>query len=277
MARGASGETDPPNPGLLAGSPAVGREHTTLSSLSPACKTASKPAHQPAPGPGIRKRHVGSGVSSGVKALVSTMTLAAAVAGCSLPHVASMSSSKPVGKSSGPATATKTPQPSASPSAASTTVAATKASATLGVPGGDLSNGSLTRSLDAGSRKLVINYWTAQDPAQWTATRSTVISLAAHINNGDKDHAVLVSRFHVTLDDGSSVTTLADDKGAFTLTPPYAYSSGFVVRAPHANATSATVIVEYDLLIQIAPNMMAYFRQTVIDTLHINFAPNGQN
>lgn len=190
-----------------------------------------------------------------------------------------MSSSKPAGKSSGPATATatKTPQPSASPSPASTIVTATKVSATRGVPGGDLSNGSLTRSLNAGSRKLVINYWTTQDPAQWTATRSTVISLAAHINNGDKEHAVLVSRFHVTLDDGSSVTTLANDRGAFTLTPPYAYSSGFVVRAPHASATSATVIVEYDLLIQTVPNMMAYFRQTVIDTLHINFAPNGQN
>ena len=49
------------------------------------------------------------------------------------------------------------------------------------------------------------------------------------------------------------------------------------MRAPHAGATSATVIFEYDLLVQTAPNMMAYFRQTVIDTIHLNFAPNGQN
>ena len=187
-----------------------------------------------------------------------------------------MSNSKPVTKASAAAKPAKSSKATAAPSA-SATVAATKAAVTLGVPGGDLSNGSLTRSLDAGSRKLVINYWTDQDPAQWTATRSTVISLAAHIENGDKNHAVLVSDFKATLDDGSGVTTLADDKGAFTLTPPYAYSSAIVVRTPHPGATSATLILEYDLIIQTAPNTMAYFRQTVIDTLHINFAPNGQN
>ena len=49
------------------------------------------------------------------------------------------------------------------------------------------------------------------------------------------------------------------------------------MRTPHPGATSATLILEYDLIIQTAPNTMAYFRQTVIDTLHINFAPNGQN
>ena len=208
--------------------------------------------------------------------LIGAISLAAVATGCAVPHVASMSSDKPVAKSTSAAPKTR---PTAGASAAPKTVAATVAASKVstGTPGGDLSNGSVSRSLDAGSRKLVVNYWTDQDPAKWTATRSTVISLAAHIENGDKDHAVLVSRFRATLDDGSGVTTLADDKGAFTLTPPYAYSSAVVVRAPHAGATSATLIFEYDLLVQTAPNMMAYFRQTVIDTIHLNFAPNGQN
>jgi hypothetical protein len=148
--------------------------------------------------------------------------------------------------------------------------------ASVAVPGGDLSNGSLTRYLDAGSRKLVVNYWSQQDPTQWTATRSTVINLAAHIENGDKDHAVLVSDFNASFDDGTSVTTLVDDKGAFTLTPPYAYSSALILRA-HPGATSAALILKYDLLIQTAPGIPAYFRQTVIDTIHINFAASGSN
>ncbi len=203
--------------------------------------------------------------------LVSSIGLATIVAGCALPHVASMSSTKATPKPTSTASAKPEPKPSAS-----ATVAATKVSASLAVPGGDLSNGSLTRYLDAGSRKLVVNYWTQQDPTQWTATRSTVIDLAAHIENGDKDHAVLVSDFNATLDDGTSVTTLADDKGAFTITPPYAYSSALVIRG-HAGDTSATVLVKYDLLIETAPGLPAYFRQTVIDTIHINFAASGSN
>jgi hypothetical protein len=205
--------------------------------------------------------------------LAGSIGLATLVAGCSVPHVASMSSNRPTPKSS---LAPKSAAPTAKPSATASPVAATKVAATLATPGGDLANGSLTRYLDAGSRKLVVNYWTSQDPAQWTASRSTVVDLAAHIENGDKDHAVLVSDFNATLDDGTSVTTLVDDKGAFTLTPPYAYSSALVLRA-HPGATSATVILKYDLLIQTAPGLMAYFRQTVIDTIHINFATSGDN
>ena len=203
--------------------------------------------------------------------LVSSIGLATIVAGCAVPHVASMSSTKATPKPTSTASSTPAPKPSAS-----ATVAATKVSASLATPGGDLSSGSLTRYLDAGSRKLVVNYWTKQDPTQWTATRSTVIDLAAHIENGDKDHAVLVSDFNATLDDGTSVTTLVDDKGAFTITPPYAYSSALVIRG-HAGATSATVLVKYDLLIETAPGLPAYFRQTVIDTIHINFATSGDN
>ena len=276
MARGASGETDPPNQGLLAGSP-TSDGSTNVSSPSPTCRstqTSQTPSQrQPASGPTLRKRTV----ASGVKVLIAGMTLGAVVTGCAVPHVADMSSTKPAAKNS--STAKKSPAASATPSAAPATVAATVASSKLstGVPGGDLSSNSLTRSLNAGSRKLVINYWTDQDPAQWTASRSTVISLAAHIEDGDRIHAVLVSGFHATLDDGTSVTTLADDKGAFTLTPPYAYSSALVVRASNPAATSATVILEYDLLVQTAPNMMAYFRQTVIDTIHINFASKEEN
>jgi hypothetical protein len=241
-----------------------------MSSLSPSCKeTPTDSQGQKVPAPTSRKRHA----KAGVKMLAGSIGLVTLVAGCSLPHVASMSSNRPASKTT---PSPKSPAPTAKPSATASPVAATKVAASLATPGGDLSNGSLTRYLDAGSRKLVVNYWISQDPAQWTATRSTVLNLAAHIENGDKDHAVLVSDFKATLDDGTSVTTLVDDKGAFTLTPPYAYSSALVLRG-HPGATSASLILKYDLLVQTAPGLMAYFRQTVIDTIHINFATPGAN
>ncbi len=142
------------------------------------------------------------------------------------------------------------------------------------IAGGDLSGGSVQHELNAGSRSIVVSYWTDQDPKTWTAKQTTVVQLAAHMT-GDKSNAVYVSRFSATLDDGTSVTTLADDKGQFVITPPYTYSSGLVIRAPHANATGATITLQYDLLIQTAPNTLQFSRQTVIDSLHINFAPEG--
>ena len=124
--------------------------------------------------------------------------------------------------------------------------------------------------------KLAISYWIDDDPSTWTADRSTIVNLSAHIENGDKEHGVIVSRFVATMDDGTGVTTLNDDKGSFTLTPPYSYSSGLVVKANKA-ATSATIILRYDLLIQTAPNAFSYYRQSVLDTLHINFASKDSN
>ena len=123
-----------------------------------------------------------------------------------------------------------------------------------------------------------INYWTDQDPQQrGHANQSTAAQAAAHIANGDKAHAVYVSRFLATMDDGYGVTTLADDSGSFAITPPYSYSSGLVIRSAHPGATGATVIIRYELLIQTQPNTMQFFRQTVIDTFHLNFAPKGNN
>ena len=208
----------------------------------------------------------------GIKTLIGGVVLATAVTGCSVPHLADMSSSKPASSSTKKAAPSASPSPSAKPSE----VAATHVAVQHLIAGGDLSNGSLQRQLPAGSMKLAVSYWTDSDPSTWAADRSTIVNLSAHIENGDKDHGVIVSRFVATMDDGTSVTTLSDDKGSFTLTPPYSYSSGLVVKAAKA-ATSATIVLRYDLLIQTAPNAFSYYRQSVLDTLHINFASKDSN
>ncbi len=239
-----------------------------MSSLSPSCKEKqpTSPERQLS-APTSRKRHA----KAGVKMLVSSIGLATVVAGCSVPHVASMSTNRPTAKAS---QSPKNPAPTAKPSATASPIAATKVAASLATPGGDLADGSLTRYLDAGSRKLVVNYWTTQDAAQWTASRSTVVNLAAHIENGDSGHAVLVSDFKATHRRRHRRHHDRRRQGRFHPHPAVRLQQRAVLRA-HPAATSATVILKYDLLVQTAPGLMAYFRQTVIDTIHINFATPG--
>jgi hypothetical protein len=192
------------------------------------------------------------------------MALAGVVAGtlltgCSTPRFADMSTrlNKPA------ATVPKT-QP-----------VAAVASAVKPQPRGDLAAGAVTRRLDAGSYKLAVNYWTSQDPSTWTAQKAAVVHLSAHLENDHDKNAVKVSRFLATLDDGTSTATLFDDHGEFAIQPPFSYGGALTVHPVSAKATAATITVEWDLLIETAPKSGQFFRQTVLDTLHLNFVSEG--
>jgi hypothetical protein len=164
---------------------------------------------------------------------------------------------------------------------ASETTAASDNPSTAAVPStppadrGDLGRGSLTRKLAAGERTLVIDYWTDADPATLTAASPTVIKVSAHIENGDAEHAVKVSRFLATFDDGQALTTMSDDRGEFVLTPPYSYGTALTLRPTNPTAQSVTVSVQFDLLIETAPGSGSYFRQTVLDNVRIAFPTRG--
>jgi hypothetical protein len=133
----------------------------------------------------------------------------------------------------------------------------------------------LTRTLDAGSYQLVVNYWTSQDPASWTADLSAVLHLSAHLENDHDKNAVKVSRFVATLDDGTSTATLFDDRGAFAIQPPFSYGGALTIHPVNGKAVAATVAVEFDLLIETAPKSGQFFRQTALDTIHLTFVQNG--
>jgi hypothetical protein len=201
------------------------------------------------------------------------------LSGCTLPDVASMSPDLPKKHAAAAPQATATPSatPAASRAAAPVPAPVTAAPVTTHVDRGDLAAGSLTRKLQAGSRTLVIDYWTDTAPSAITATAPTVLQMSAHIEDGDADHAVKVSRFVANLDDGTATTTLSDDRGEFVVTPPYSYGTALTVRATNPAATSASLSVEFDLLIETAPGSGAYFRQTVLDTIRIAFHPTGNS
>jgi hypothetical protein len=215
--------------------------------------TASKPARPRS------RRLTGSMVLAGLVA-------GALLTGCSTPHIADMS---PQVTNKAEAAVPKT-----TPVAHTATIVKPKVR-----PTGDLAKGSLVRKLDAGALSLAVNYWSDQKPETWSADKAVVLRLSAHLERkgviSPTAVPVKISRFWVTLDDGTSVSTLVDDRGEFVITPPYSYGSALTIRPANKTATSAIMSVEFDLLIETTPTSKAYFRQTVLDTVSLHFVKNG--
>jgi hypothetical protein len=227
----------------------------------------------------MKNSNTGAGRVSSVRRNTLLVGLAAActlVSGCSLPHWADMTPKSL--RHASQATTRKAPAGASQATAASAAATATqvaRVTTSKPVARGDLKAGSLTRVLDAGQSKLVITYWTAQDPATWTAAESVPVQLSAHLEGADGMHAVQVSRFLATLDDGTTISTISVDNGSFVITPPYSYSGAFVVYPTNHAATSATISIEFDLLVETTPKSGQFFRQTVLDSVHLSFAKEG--
>ncbi|MEX5721462.1 hypothetical protein [Geodermatophilus maliterrae] len=189
---------------------------------------------------------------------------AALLAGCQLPDV-SMSPDLPTGDA---AAASET----ARPTAAGRTVAIAAAPSTPDRPAGDLDSGSLTRTLPAGDRTVVVDYWTTDQATTWTAEDDKTIQLAAHVEGGDTDGEtpeVLVTRFAVTGDDGTTRALVTEDRGEFALTPPFSYTTALSLPGAPSTATALTLSVQFDLLVETEPDSARYYRQTVLDTLEL--------
>lgn len=136
-------------------------------------------------------------------------------------------------------------------------------------PTGDLDTGSLTRSLPAGDRTVVVDYWTAGQAATWTAADDKTIQLAAHVEGGDADTELLVTRFVATVDDGATRTVVAEDRGEFALMPPFSYGTALTLTDAAPAAAALSLSVQFDLLVETERGSGRYFRQTVLDTLEL--------
>jgi hypothetical protein len=198
-------------------------------------------------------------VRKGLLGLGVALTLSVGLAGCTLPDVG-MSP----GLAEEAATASAAPTTSAAP--ASTPEAAATTSSR---PAGDLDTGSITHSVAAGDRTVVIDYWTDQDATAWTAAGDKTVQVAAHIEGDTSDQAVKVTRFLATSDDGTARTTVAEDRGEFVLTPPFSYTTALPIAASAADATSLTLYVQIELLVETEPDSGEWFRQTVLDSIQL--------
>ncbi|WP_091939344.1 hypothetical protein [Trujillonella endophytica] len=157
----------------------------------------------------------------------------------------------------------------AEPTAATTAAVVAGVPETPARPAGDLDSGSVTRVLAAGAQTVVIDYWTTDDATTWTATGDKTIQLASHVEGGDGETEVLVTRFVVTADDGTTRTVAVEDRGEFALMPPFSYSTAFTVPESAASADAVTLYVQFDLLVETEPGSSRYYRQTVLDTLEL--------
>jgi hypothetical protein len=203
--------------------------------------------------------------------LIGTATLSA----CQLPDV-SMSPSAAEAAATSTSTVTSSSsadrRASTTDPAAGTTSPTTEAVVAPARPAGELDTGSATHVVAAGDRQVVVDWWTTQQATAWTADVEKSVQLAAHLEGGDPDLEVLITRFSAVLDDGTTRTSLVDDRGEFAFQPPYPYGTALTVPASPAGTASVSLDVQFDLLVETEPGSQRYFRQTVLDTLVLPFA-----
>jgi hypothetical protein len=136
-------------------------------------------------------------------------------------------------------------------------------------PAGDLDTGSITQKVSAGDRTVVIDYWTDEDVTSWTPGDTKSVELSAHVEGGKADTLVSVTRFAATADDGTARSTAIEDSGEFDLSPPFSYSTAFTLPESESTATSVTLYVQFDLLVETEPESGRYYRQTVLDSIEL--------
>jgi hypothetical protein len=204
--------------------------------------------------------------TTGVRALGLALALAAGLTGCSLPDV----SMSPGLAEETASSATRSPAPAAP--AEPTTVAAVAPARTPG----DLDTGSVTHSVAAGDRTLVIDWWTDQDATSWTPDADKTVQLSAHVEGGTRTQAVEVTRFAAIADDGATRTTVTEDRGEFVLTPPFSYSTALSLAPSAGSADQLTLSVQFDLLVETEPGSQEWFRQTVLDSIQLPLLQEDQ-
>ncbi|MEI4273280.1 hypothetical protein TEK04_16275 [Klenkia sp. LSe6-5] len=195
-----------------------------------------------------------------------------ALSACELPDV---SMSPALSAPTATATPARTTSAPATTAGAEELAAVVAAPATPDRPAGELDAGSVTHVLPAGDRQLVVDWWTTETATAWTATDPKTVQLSAHLEGGDPDAGieVLVTRFSAVLDDGTTRADVVDDSGEFALQPPFTYGTVLSLPPSGATATSVTLAVQFDLLVETEPGSQRYFRQTVLDSLVLPVLP----
>ena len=147
----------------------------------------------------------------------------------------------------------------------------------------DLSSGSTQRNLTAGNISLAVNYWSDLAMDSWTAgankplNMSMVATLAA-----DEGQRVYLSKVTVvaavtgpkgTLTAPAALVDQANVAPGYLVKSPYSYGQSFVLPALDGAATSISLAITYELLLQTTPTSAEYAKQTATDLLTIAIAP----
>ena len=129
--------------------------------------------------------------------------------------------------------------------------------------------GTVSHTVRFGAQALTIKYYTVGGPA-WDGSAPVPVQFSAHVEGSDGKHTLKISTFVSTFTAGSVTTMVGKDQGPFVITPPFSYGGVFTV--PSTRATVGTVTNEFTLLVETTPKSGQFFRDTIIDTLKLNFA-----
>lgn len=157
------------------------------------------------------------------------------------------------------------------------------ASATVAPPvPNDLSSGSTQRELVAGAVTAKVDYWSTLSMDQWTAGAVKPISISLVTNvTPDDGQKVYLQKATLTAIAGKGETSLAalePQTDAATVAPgylvlaPYSYSQTFNVGPVDEKATSVSLQITFDFLVQTTPTSAEYAKQTATDTLTVAIA-----
>ncbi|MBK4346866.1 hypothetical protein [Lacisediminihabitans changchengi] len=156
------------------------------------------------------------------------------------------------------------------------------ASPTIRTITNDLATGSTKRALTAGSIGLTVNYWSDLAMDKWTAGANKPLSFsltgALTPDDGQQVYLSKVSAVVAVSDGNKSLPAPAPIADQASITPgyliktPYSYSQTFVLPALDPKATSVTLDLTYELLLQSTPTSAQYAKQTATDTIVIAIA-----
>ena len=147
----------------------------------------------------------------------------------------------------------------------------------------ELASGSTRRTLTAGAITLTVDYWSSLSMDQWTAgaLKPLDFSMSATLAN-DEGQGVFLSRVTMTpavdgpdgaLPAPSPLVDSSNISPGYLVKSPYSYSQHFEIGSLDPAATSITLGISYELLLQTTPESSEYAKQTASDTLTIAIAP----
>jgi hypothetical protein len=146
----------------------------------------------------------------------------------------------------------------------------------------DLATGSAKRTLKAGDVTLDVTYYSNLDIGKWTPGADKPLSLSASASLGsDQGQAVYLSKVTVSTTvqgpKGSlpSPAAQSDDASVqpgYFVKSPYSYGPTFIIPPVDASATSITISIVYELLLQTTPTSTSYAKESASDTLTIALA-----
>jgi len=146
----------------------------------------------------------------------------------------------------------------------------------------DLAAGSVKRTLQAGDIKLDVNYYSTLDIGKWYPAADKPLSLNASATLGtDQGQAVYLNKVTVSttvqgpkgpLPSPAAQTDAASVQPGYFVKAPYAYGPTFILPPVDPKATSITISIVYELLLQTTPTSASYAKESASDTLTIALA-----